>query len=82
MGFEPMRSIRSADLKSAPLDQLGQSGALGAGIEPATPRLTVGCSNQLSYGTLVVSDIIVYNYSARVMHINVQGEESNSARVF
>jgi len=31
---------------------------------------------------LVVSDIIVYNYSARVMHIHVQGEESNSARVF
>ena len=46
MGFEPMRSIRPADLKSAPLDQLGQSGALGAGIEPATPRLTVGCSDQ------------------------------------
>ena len=48
MGFEPMRSLRPADLKSAPLDQLGQSGALGTGVEPVTPRLTVGCSNQLS----------------------------------
>ena len=43
-----MRSLRPADLKSAPLDQLGQSGALGTGVEPVTPRLTVGCSNQLS----------------------------------
>ena len=50
-------------------------------IELTTSRLTVGRSNQLSYGTYVVSDIIVYNYSARVMYIRVQGEESNSARV-
>ena len=25
-----------------------------AGLEPATSRLTVGCSNQLSYGTEVI----------------------------
>ena len=51
MGFEPMRSLRPADLKSAPLDQLGQSGkkaTLGTGVEPVTPRLTVGCSDRLS----------------------------------
>lgn len=39
---------RPRDLKSPSLDQLGQSGALGAGFEPATPRLTVGCSGLLS----------------------------------
>ena len=32
----------------SPPDLLGQSGALGAGIEPAASRLTVGRSVQLS----------------------------------
>ena len=51
MGFEPMRSLRPADLKSAPLDQLGQSGkkaTLDVRIELTASRLTVGRSDQLS----------------------------------
>jgi hypothetical protein len=34
-----------------PLHQIGSPASLETGIEPVTPRLTVGCSNQLSYSS-------------------------------
>ena len=39
MGFEPMRSIRPADLKSAPLDQLGQSGNARCWVRTSDPPI-------------------------------------------
>ena len=44
----------------------GELLSVPAGIEPATPRLTVVCSNQLSYGTSFISGcfLLIFNILA------------------
>ena len=68
-GFEPSRALRHLSVfKTDPFSHLGKSPKLVelAGLEPATNRLWVGGSNQLSYSSTMVAGVRLELTTSRV----------------